>query len=73
MSTLIEIEKAIENLPAAERAKLAQWWQEHFDPDEGLELREDVAAELDAAGQEIARGDVADWERVKRPVKITPR
>jgi hypothetical protein len=72
VSTLTEIEKAIEKLPASERTKLAQWWQEHFDPDEGLELRENVAAELDTARQEIARGDVADWERVKRPVKTTP-
>ena len=65
MSSLLEIESAIERLSAAERARLAQWWQEKFDPDEGLELHEGVAAELDAARREIARGEVADWEHSK--------
>ena len=53
----------------SERAKLARWWQERFDPDEGLTLRDEVATELDVARQEIARGDVADWEQLKRPAK----
>ena len=66
MSTLIEIEAAIERLSSSDRAKLARWWQEHFDPDEGLELREDAARELDAAKREIQRGEVATWRQVKQ-------
>jgi hypothetical protein len=73
MSTLIEIEAAVEQLTAAERAQLARWLQERFDPDEGLELRADVAQELDAARQEIARGEVADWEQLKRPARPDSR
>lgn len=73
MSTLTEIEAAVEQLPAAERAQLVRWLQERFDPDEGLELREDVAQELDAARQEIARGEVADWEQLKRPARPDSR
>ena len=73
MSTVIEIENAIEQLTAAERAKLAQWWEEHFDPDGGLEVRADVAAELDTARGQIARGEVADWQQLKRSGKAAPR
>jgi hypothetical protein len=73
MSTLAEIEAAIERLSSAERAKLARWWQEHFDPDEGLELRENVARELDAAKREIERGEVASWQQVKRAAKTGQR
>ena len=73
MSTLAEIETAIERLSPAERAKLARWWQENFDLDEGLELREDVARELDAANQEIKRGDVLTWQQVKHTAKTTSR
>ena len=69
MSTLLEIESAIERLSAADRAELAQWWKEHFDPDAGLELRDEVAAELDAARREIARGEVADWAQLKHAGK----
>jgi len=58
MATLSEIESAIEQLSPGERAKLARWWQTNFDPDEGLELRDEVERELDAAQQEIARGDL---------------
>lgn len=66
MTTLTEIESAIERLPSRERAKLSRWWQERFDLDEGLELRAEVADELKAARQEIHRGEVADWEALKR-------
>jgi len=73
MSTLAEIEYAIEQLNSTDRAKLAQWWQEHFDPDEGLVLRDEIAAELDTARREIARGEVADWDQLQRPGKTTRR
>jgi len=73
MSTLAEIEYAIERLNPSDRAKLAQWWQENFDPDEGLVLRDEIAAELDTAHQQIARGEVADWGQLKRPGKPAPR
>jgi hypothetical protein len=61
MSTLAEIERAIVGLSPGERGKLARWWQETFDPDEESELREEIALELDAAKEEIKRGEVADW------------
>ncbi len=67
MSTLAQIQHAIEQLTPSDRAKLAQWWQENFDPDQGLVLRDEIAAELDTARREITRGDVADWEQLKRP------
>jgi len=67
MSTLTEIENAIERLSLADREKLAEWWHERFDPDQGLELREEVAAELDQARKQIARGETVDWEQLKRP------
>jgi hypothetical protein len=73
MSTLTEIEKAIEKLTATDRAKLARWWEERFDSDEGLELREEVATELDAARQEIVDGEVADWEQMKRRAQAARR
>ena len=73
MSTLTEIEAAIESLPSAERAQLARWLQERVDPDAGLELRADVAQELAAARREIASGAVADWEQLKRPARPGPR
>jgi hypothetical protein len=73
MSTVTEIENAIERLSPAERVKLAKWWQERFDPDEGLEVRDDIVAEMDAARQQIASGQVADWEHIKRPGTVAPR
>ncbi len=73
MSTLTEIEHAIERLNSSDRAKLAQWWQEKFDPDEGLMLHDEIETELDTARQEIARGEVADWEQLKRPRTTPPR
>jgi hypothetical protein len=73
MATLADIERAIEQLNPSDRAKLAQWWQENFDPDEGLVLRDEIAAELDTARQQIARGEVADWEQLKRPGKTASR
>ena len=59
MSTLTEIEAAIERLPDTEQVQLARWLQERCDPDAGLELRPEMIRELDAAKQEIARGSVA--------------
>ena len=73
MSTLTEIEAAVEQLPVAEQAKLARWLQDRCDPDHGLELRPNVAQELDAARQEIAEGVVADWEQLKRSVAPASR
>ena len=73
MSTLAEIETAIQRLSSDERAKLARWWQETFDPDEGLELQEDVARELDAAQREIERGEVANWEQMRQATKTAAR
>ena len=73
MSTLAEIETAIQRLTVEERAKLARWWQETFDPDEGLELREELARELDAAQREIERSEVADWHQLKPAVKSATR
>ncbi len=73
MSTLAEIEAAIQRLSSDERAKLARWWQATFDPDEGLELQEDVARELDAAQREIERGEVANWQQMKLATKTAAR
>jgi alkylhydroperoxidase family enzyme len=73
MSTLAEIETAIQRLSPDERAELACWWQQTFDPDEGLELQDHVARELDAAQREIARGEVADWQQMKQAAKATAR
>jgi phosphoglycerate-specific signal transduction histidine kinase len=73
MSTLTEIEAAIARLPDAEQAQLARWLQDRCDPDAGLELRAAVAEELDTARQEIARGNVADWEQLKRPARPDSR
>jgi hypothetical protein len=64
MSTLAEIEYAIEQLNPADRVKLAQWWDENFDPDEGLVLRDEIAAELDTARRQIARGEVVNWDQL---------
>jgi hypothetical protein len=68
MSTVKEIEAAIEGLSAAEQVELARWLQDRCDPDVGLELRPELETELDAAREEIARGDVADWEHLKRSI-----
>lgn len=73
MSTLAEIENAIERLNPPDRAKLAQWLEQNFDPDEGLELREGLANELENARKEITRGDTADWEQLKHPGKAASR
>jgi hypothetical protein len=73
MSTLAEIEAAIERLSPSERAKLSLWWQENFDPDEGLELREEIASELDEAKREIERGGAATWQQVKQTAKTASR
>ena len=73
MSTLTEIEAAVEQLPAVEQVQLARWLQDRCDPDAGLELRADVAQELDAARREIAQGAVADWEQLKRSVQPVSR
>ena len=72
-SGLTEIETAIPRLSAEERAKRARWWQATFDPDEGLELREEVAQELDAAQREIERHEVANWQQLKQAAKTTAR
>ena len=72
MSTLAKIEYAIEQLNPSNRAKLAQWWQENFDSNEGLLLRDETAAELDTARRQIALGDVADWEQLTG-TSISPR
>ncbi len=73
MSRLAEIESAIERLSPEERAKLARWWQETFDPDEGLELREEIGPELNAAKKEIERGVVANWQELKQAAKNAAR
>ena len=73
MSTLAEIETAIQRLSPEERAKLARWWQTNFDPDEGLELREEVAQELDAAQREIERNEVGNWQQLKQAAKSAAR
>ncbi|MEI6084383.1 MAG: hypothetical protein WCS70_08790 [Verrucomicrobiota bacterium] len=73
MSTLTEIEAAVEQLPAAEQAQLARWLQDRVDPDAGLELRAEVAAELDDARQEIAGRNVSDWEQLKQPDRPVSR
>lgn len=65
MTTLLEIEAAIERLPDAERTELARWLQERVDLDAGLVVCDEVAAELDAARQELARGEAANWEQLK--------
>ena len=66
MSTLEEIESAIQGLSRDERATLARWWQATFDPDEGLDLRDEVAREPEAAQQEIAQGAVVNWHQLKQ-------
>lgn len=73
MSTLTEIEAAIERLPDTEQAQLARWLQDRVDPDADLTLSDEVAKELDTARQEIARGEVADWEQLKRPAQPDAR
>lgn len=69
MSTVTEIEAAIEQLSHADRLKLARWWQKRFDPDEGLELSEEALADLETAQAEIKRGETANWDQLKRRVK----
>lgn len=69
MSKVEQIEAEIVGLTAAEQAQLARWLQDRCDPDAGLELRPEVAAELDNARQEIARGEVAEWEQLKRSIQ----
>lgn len=73
MSTLTEIEAAIEQLPPGDRLKLARWMEERIDPDQGLELREEIVGEMTAAREEIARGDVSDWADLKRRAKPAAR
>ena len=73
MSTLAEIETAIQRLSPGDRAKLARWWHATFDPDEGLELQRGVAEELDAARREIEQGEVASWQQIKRAAKTAAR
>ncbi|MSR64907.1 MAG: hypothetical protein EXS18_03900 [Verrucomicrobiae bacterium] len=73
MSTLTEIEAAIERLSPSERAALARWWQEHLDPDVDLTISDEVASEIDEAREQIKRGEIADWDELKRSAKPTSR
>lgn len=65
MSTLVEIEKAIEKLPANELLKVAAWIGKQ------IEAREDEA-DVKAAREELAEGgEPIPWEEIKAQLGLS--
>jgi hypothetical protein len=68
MSTVAEIQDAIEKLPAKEKAALTVWMQSHEEPLMSPEQERALLASLDRAAQELDSGKGVPVKQVREMV-----
>jgi len=69
MSTIIEIQEAIQNLPADEKSALAAWLQSQEEPIMSEAEEKALLASLDQAAAELDAGKGIPIERVREDIR----
>lgn len=69
MSTITEIQEAIEKLPTKEKAALAAWLQSQEEPLMSKSEEAALLARLDKAAAELEAGEGVPLERVREKIR----
>jgi hypothetical protein len=69
MSTITEIQQAIERLPSSEKSALAAWLQSKEEPIMSEAEEAALLARLDKAGAELDAGKGVPLERVREKIR----
>ena len=69
MSTITEIQEAIEKLPSSEKSALAAWLQSKEEPTMSVAEKTVLLARLDKAAAELDAGKGVPLERVREKIR----